>query len=244
MSIQVIDSALSGATGARYDDPLKYFRLTERFYGGNNATGTAGQLDWYRLGTNPQNMNVAHAVAGAFGIKGIRAHTATDDFTVWTQYYRNVGPIRPGLSLTIRVRPQAGAFSNDAMFAFGIQEANDIAPRVAATMDFLGFRYDTGVDTNWHLVVKDQAGGAGAESTVNLGAIDTTNWTTFRLAYTATGVDGYANGVLKGTAPLTNLDTSRTWHTGMSAYNVSASGASQRICDATLYDLIVPTGGW
>ena len=231
-----------------YNDPLKYFRLTERFYGGNNASGSAGQLDWYRLGTNAQNMAVAHAVAGAFGVKGIAAHTATDDFTVWTQYYRNVGSIRPGLSLTIRVRPQAGAFSADAMFAFGIQGANNVAPRVAAAMDFLGFRYDTGVDGNWHLVVKDVAGGAGAESTVNLGAVDTTNWTTYRLVYTSTGVAGYTNGVLKGTAALTHLDTSRTWHTGMSAYNVSASppppNESQRICDATLYDLIVPTGGW
>lgn len=236
MSIQVIKPD--------YNDPLKYYRLTERFVGGSNSSGYAGQNRWWRAGTNPQNMGSPAAVAGAFGIKGIAALTATDDFTVWTQLYNDVGSIRPGLSLTIRVRPQAGAFSNDAMFSFGIQGSRLVAPRVAATMDFLGFRYDTGVDTNWHLVVKDVAGGAGAESTVNLGAVDTTNWTTYRLVYTATGVDGYTNGVLKGTAALTHLDTARVWFTAMSAYNVSASGASQRICDATLLDLIVPTGGW
>jgi len=227
-----------------YDNPLRYYRLTERFYGVNDASASAAMRDWYRIGTNPQNMATPAASAGSMGTKGIVAHTGTNDHTIWSQYYADVGPLVPGAALTIRVRPQAGAFSANAAFTFGVQGVANVAPRVSAGIDFLGFRYDTGVDGNWHLVVKDAAGGAGAETTVDLGAVDTTNWTTYRLVYTSTGVSGYTNGVLKGTAALTHLDTARVWINAMSAYNVSASDASQRICDATLYDLIVPTGGW
>ena len=236
---------VGGGGGARdYNDPLKFYRFTERFGGVNNADTNAGDKDWSRAGATPQNWSQTAGAAGAMGTAGLVAHSGTGNESRWSQYNLNIGTLAAGTVLTIRVRPQAADKSANAAFTFGIQTGTGTMARVAGAVDFLGFRYDTAVDTNWHLVVKDNAGGAPAESTVTLGAVDTTNWTTLQLRYHASGVDGYFNGALMGTAPLTYLDTAKVWGSAMCAHNVVASGGSQRICDMTLYDLIVPTGGW
>jgi len=243
MSIQVIDSALSGATGARYDDPLKYYRITDRFMGGSNSSGYVGQLRWWRAGTNPKNMATVNASDGAFGVKGVASDSAQNDVTRWSQYNKDIGKLRAGMRITIRIRPRAGA-SSDMAFAFGVQDGTGSNPLTTTDVEFVGFRHQSTVDGNVYAVIKDGTLAAGKESVVNLGALDTTNWTTYQMEVGATGMTAYKDGTLMGSTDLSNFDTSVTYASYMMAYTEGAAVGSDRIVDITLWDLIIPTGGW
>lgn len=226
-----------------YDDPQRFYRLTERFFGGNNSSGSAGQLDWYRAGTNPMNMENVNALAGAFGVKGIRSDTAQNDVSRWSQYTKDVGSVRAGMRITIRIRPRAGA-SSDMAFAFGVQDGTGSVPLTTTDVEFIGFRHQSTVDGNVYAVIKDGTVAAGKESTVNLGALDTTNWATYQMRIGASGMTAYKNGTLIGSTNLDNFDAAVTYASYMMAYTEGAGVGSERIVDATLFDLIIPTGGW
>jgi hypothetical protein len=147
--------------------------------------------------------------------------------------------------ITVRLRPQAGAFSADTMFSFGIQGALGTSPLQATATDFVGIRHQSTIDGNVYAVVKTAAG-AGNESVVSLGAIDAVNWRTYRLIVGASTLTGYIDGAIAGSIALgSNFDTGVTYGSAMVVHNEDDSaGASQRKIDTTLFDVIVPTGGW
>lgn len=237
------DSALSGPTGARYDDPLQYYRITDRFLGGNNTSFKTGDLRWSSAGVNVSNMTLTNTSDGAFGVKGITSNPAQNDVTRWSLYNKDIGKLRAGMRITIRIRPRAGA-SSDMAFAFGVQDGTGSNPLTTTDVEFVGFRHQSTVDGNVYAVVKDGTLAAGKESVVNLGALDTTNWTTYQMEVGATGMTAYKDGTLMGSTDLSNFDTSPTYASYMMAYTEGATVGSDRIVDITLWDLIIPTGGW
>ena len=228
-----------------YNDPLKYYRFTERFSGINNASASAGDMDWSSSGTNQKVMLQTSTSTGAMGVKGLVAHTGTDDVSRWHQYLPSIGDVRTGMIITVRLRPQAGAFSANTMWFYGIQNGTGSNPFQAINIEAIGIRAQSSIDGKVYAVVKNGAAAVN-ESTVDLGAYDTTNWTTYQMRIGASSVHGYKNGVLQGSTALgSNFDTSiNSYVELMAVYNEFESGASQRIIDTTLFDVIVPTGGW
>ena len=230
-----------------YDDPLKYYRRTDRFTNGNNTAFRVGDLNWSSAGSGagPTNMALVSATPGCFGTKGIVSASSAGDSTRWSLYNTDIGSLPSSgmrMSLTVRIRPKAGQ-SADMAFAFGIQDGTGSHPLTTVDVEFVGFRHQSTVDGNVYAVIKDGTLAAGKESVVNLGALDTTNWATYRMEVGDSGMTAYKDGTLIGSTDLTNFDTGVTYASYMMAYTEGASGSSRQV-DITLWDLIIPTGGW
>ena len=226
-----------------YNDPLRHYRITDRFLGGNNTSFKTGDLRWSSAGVNVSNMTLAHTSDGAFGVKGITSNPAQNDVTRWSLYNKDIGKLRAGMRITIRIRPRAGA-SSDMAFAFGVQDGTGSNPLTTTDVEFIGFRHQSTVDGNVYAVIKDGTLAAGKESAVNLGALDTTNWATYQMRIGASGMTAYKDGTLIGSTNLDNFDDAPTYASYMMAYTEGAAVGSDRIVDITLYDRIIPTGGW
>jgi len=227
MSIQVIRPD--------YNDPEKYYRLSDNFAGAGVSSGQLGE-GWALAGTNAHNAVVYDAEAGSMSNKGIVADSALDDFSRWIMWKCDVGNIAAGLRFRIRIKPVDLA---TVYWHFGVVSDRSAGARPGTASEFFGFRVDTAVDGKVYGVVKS---GAGTESTVDLGLATSAAWRTYELRLGSSAMSFYVDGTLTGSAPLTHLMTvaGNTPTTQMWVQNLNA-GATRTV-RITYLDLIAPTG--
>ena len=139
----------------RYNDPEKYYRLSERFSGSGVSTGQLGEYGWALAGTNAHNAVVYEAEAGSMSTKGIRADSALNDISRWNMYQSDVGNIAAGLRFRIRIKPVDLA---NVYWHFGVVASRGTDARPGTASKFFGFRVDTAVDGKVYGVVKSGAG--------------------------------------------------------------------------------------
>ena len=238
-----------------YNDPEKYYRITETFAGPGYRDGEApsteqalGLYDWDQAGTNPLDAARYNTETGAFAVKGLVVNTALDDNTRWNLYNQNVSALNTGLRFRVRIRHGAtdgGAGTVDSTADFywhmGLSDGTGGDARVAGAQELLGFRFDTAVDGNVYGVVKTGAG-AGNESVVSLGAASNAAWHTYELRLGAAAVQFYRDGVQMGSAPLTNMPNAGAYASNMRLQNLANPAAALKEVRITFWDLIAPTG--
>ena len=239
-----------------YNDPEKYYRITETFAGPGYQDGSAtfaplGLYDWDQAygGTNPPpTAGRYNTEAGAFAVKGLRVNTALDDNTRWNLYNYDISALNTGIRFKVRIRhgaTDAGAGTVDSTADFywhmGISNGTGGDCRVGQAAELLGFRFDTAVDGNVYGVVKTGVG-AGAESVVSLGAASNAAWHAYELRLGAAAVQFYRDGVQMGSAPLTNMPNAGTYASAMRFQNLADPAAALKEVRVTFWDLIAPTG--
>ena len=163
-----------------YNDPEKYYRITEPFTGPGVGDGSLGLYDWDGngiVGGAPGVLNAyPHpAIDGSMSNRGIRSFTGVNDYTRWDLYANDVGVIGTGLRFRVRIKATT---LTDVYWHFGVLGSTGTDARPGTAQKFFGFRVDTAVDGKVYGVVKS---GAGAESTVDLGLATSAAWRTYEL---------------------------------------------------------------
>jgi len=219
-----------------YNDPEKYYRITERFAGPNSGDDAMGIYGWDRNGTNAVNTYPHPAIDGSMSNKGIRSHTGVNDYTRWDLFANDVGVIGTGLRFRVRIKATT---LTDVYWHFGILGTTTTDARPGTASKFFGFRVDTAVDGKVYGVVK---AGAGTESTVDLGLATSAAWRTYELRLGSSAMSFYVDGTLTGSAPLTHLMTVAGNYPATSMWVQTLGGGVLREVRITYLDLIAPTG--
>jgi hypothetical protein len=228
MSIQVIRPD--------YNDPEKYYRLTQRFVGPGDGDQTLGSYGWDRNGTNAINASNTSAGAGEMGNLGLRSNTGVNDYTSWDLLGNDIGVIGTGLRFRVRIEPTD---LTNVYWHFGVSGDRTLDARPGTASKFFGFRVDTAVDGKVYGVVK---AGAGTESTVDLGLATSAAWRTYELRLGSSAMHFYVDGTLAGSAPLTHLMTVAGNFPATSMWVQTLGGGAIRTVRITYLDLIAPTG--
>jgi len=220
-----------------YNDPEKYYRITEPFTGPGVGDGSLGLYDWDRNGLNALNAFPHPATDGSMSNRGIRSHTGSgpDDYTRWDLFANDVGVIGTGLRFRVRIKPTT---LTDVYWHFGVLGSTGTDARPGTAQKFFGFRVDTAVDGKVYGVVKS---GAGAESTVDLGLATSAAWRTYELRLGSSAMSFYVDGTLTGSAPLTHLMTVAGNFPATSMWIQTLGGGAFREVRITYLDLIAPT---
>jgi len=222
--------------GRDYNDPEKYYRLTQPFVGPGDGDQTLGSYGWDRNGTNAINASNTSAGAGEMGNLGLRSGSGVNDYTSWDLLGNDIGVIGTGLRFRVRIEPTD---LTNVYWHFGVSGDRTLDARPGTASKFFGFRVDTAVDGKVYGVVKS---GAGTESTVDLGLATSAAWRTYELRLGSSAMSFYVDGTLTGSAPLTHLMTVAGNFPATSMWVQTLGGGAIRTVRITYLDLIAPTG--
>lgn len=201
--------------------------IVERFYCGNQTSGSIGELGWYLLGVGTPAYSKSSSNMGSGGLRGtVSTSGATNDrSTLCLGFTESTTVLQPSALDVWQIGVRLEATATNRMF---VGFTDNFANSPAATADCIGILYDSAVSPNWQTVARIAS--VGTPVITSFAAVAGTPFMLTAVRNTATGsVALYAGSTLLGTITSSQFTQSGMLNVGYSQTTLAASSASYRV---------------